>query len=176
MGIVGHKVLDVPKKHTAKQVLELANGFMKELILQSVERRKPKRCTEITGAQLKMKLPPIPKCKAFSECEQFLRSQCTGISFGQLHFPMEEVVLGREAGKAIMEQILQTPRQEKCYHRDVHVSLLGEIAKVIDHKLFRKIGSCPRDWLSVDANEIKKALKCRSRAIIELMALYNSRL
>ena len=88
MGIVGHKVLDVPKKHTAKQVLELANGFMKELNLQSVGRRRPKRCTEITGAQLKMVLPDIPKCKAFMECKDFLHSQCRGIFLGQLHFPM----------------------------------------------------------------------------------------
>ena len=72
MGFVAHKVLDVPKKHTAEQVTALAERYMQNVKLKrdrcrGKRARRPKRSTELAKAQLRMVLPVISKCKAFLE-------------------------------------------------------------------------------------------------------------
>ena len=154
---------------------------MSEMTLKRIVRvgkrsRAPLRSTELTARQLRMSLPPIAKCRAFSSCKDFLDVQSEGLRLGQLYFPLEKVVLGEEAGKAIMECILKTPRQEKYLHRDPEVSLLDQLAKFVDHKSFRKLGSLPHDWLNKSPLVVEDALVCRARPIDELNALWSSRL
>ena len=180
---LSHKAMDVPKKYKAQDVFDAGKTMLADLQQPSRyvrgKAKRPLRSTATTRRQLRLSpaATRLSKTRAFGHFESILRDCLLEVPLGQVWLAPDQIVLGREAGRLVMEHLLALPTQEKYFRRDASVTLLDQLAKLILHKLGRRLGRAPVEWLDLPMVEIHAALKaCRRKEVLSLRSLYDSRL
>ena len=174
LAVVGHIVLDAPKKVTGVEVINLADSVLS--VIPCVH-RESQRCSDFTKEELQLELPVHPKNRAFMLAEGWLAASTCHVPKGQLWLPLDTIVLGEAAGNAVMECILKLPKNEKHFRRSGDTSILQQIAMFFYHKLHRKLGSDVKLWHKLSAARIEAALKETHRTpILTWRALMDSKL
>ena len=166
---ISHKVLDVPKHYPPEPVLELCVEYMRKFKLDNTKlnRRTFKRSSKVIAPTLRIKIPQFKKSRVFEMCTPILNKATMNKPLGQVWLPLREVVLGRTAGKLIMEVILTIPRGQKCYDRSPVRSPLVELAYFLRHRMVGMLGSdLAEDWATYTTADFTAALKgCRKNQI-----------
>jgi hypothetical protein len=161
-GALSHLSMDAPKKVSADKILEERQRMAQELGLSI----KSVRSTWAISKDLLMSMRGFSYTRSFEWVQPGLKDVFAKSSstLGNVWLPSQNIYLGEEAGKAIMEVWLTTPSGCWEYFDDSKkTSPLLEIAGLLQHRAWRTYGSLLSKGL-ITQQDRSKIMNCFSES------------
>ena len=110
--------------------------------------------------KLKLHIPNFRKSRCYELAAAVLNDACGNGPKGMVWVPDGRVVLGRRAGRAMMQHLLEMPRGESFSRRTAKRTPLGEISKLLLHKMAGHLHTAnPSDILRKPKPELVEAMQ-----------------
>ena len=175
LGILAHTAMDVPKKKTHAEVLDL-NAT---LAIQAGVHNMSATAVSKFEAQLYIEIPTLQRRDVLRYTKEFLDAKIGKQPRGNVWLPVKEISMGYHAGVAIGRAMRRRVSHIPHYSRSNKRSPIGDLANVFLHKLFNKQELIPDtnmlEGMSVDSVRIRLQ-KARTTEIAEWSTLLRSHL
>ena len=111
-----------PQKHVPQDAVLALAWYLQNILRESHPSKLPPRCTAMLAQTLKLELVPSDPHNVYVDHMDYFESVGERVANGQLWVPLPIVVMGEEAGLAVMQELLNTCKNEKYYRRSTHTT------------------------------------------------------
>jgi hypothetical protein len=140
-GMCTHFATDVPKHYTSDQVWVVVD----RLLLECGFRKRDDRSSVVCASFLRLFETSILKRQVIDLAEEQLTTLLGGRYLGAYWLPEKNYVLGFAAGRRVARILLTMPHGEAHHERSAVRTVIGDIARLINHRLHGKLLQMLRD-------------------------------